>query len=1158
MVGPNGSGKSNVVDALAWVMGEQGVKNLRGGNMADVIFAGTAARPALGRAEVSLTIDNTDGALPIDYSEVTITRTLFRSGGSEYAINGTPCRLLDIQELLSDTGMGKEMHVIIGQGKLDEVLAATPEERRGFIEEAAGVLKHRKRKEKALRKLEAMQADLLRIEDISAELRRQLGPLARQAAAARRAQVIQSEVFAGRARILADDIAQAQARLSSQNSDSSRLEEEKAQLGAVLTEKKAYLAQLQQDAENANPHLAALIARWQQLASLVERYRGLIQLAQERMRSLEMPAAAPTGEDPEQLRQRAAQVAAQTAELEQEIVAAQQELQAVIAERETKEAAEKNLDQRLGQMNRSVADRRETAARLGGKIAAARSRLEAWTEEYERVQKATAAAQERVAEAAAQIAELEQDAVAQSDGGDDISQTYAELAGQQQKCGEKLETARKNLALAQQRAAEWQAKADTLQLSLAPEDATAWVVKDYRLGVSGLVRDHIKIQRGWEAALEAALQGIAGGALISDTAAAVDALRAARSAKAGHLELLITDAQKNSTALAQAAVQALQASGFSVDRAQIAGEVLLGEDRPTQALREMLAGTLLCVDLVTAKELLACGAPQVATAEGDLLSPHRVAGGEVDKNLLLSRQSAFAAAVEEAEKAKTAVEKAAQALESAQAEAERVQSDYENAGRELNARDARLAAVTAQLGVLRQSLAAGESEVERNQARAEHIRQEQEKGERELAAAEQAHADLGVQPQDLEKKLLDLQEEQRSAHIASMEARGKETEARLLLRTREERLRPLAGKVEYLEKSARIAEEKLAQAARAAARRAELHGEIQELSEQAGQAFSIAEDLLQAAQEERTAADAARLERDTALRAARQEVDELAEKAHQLEDLQHQRELARTEMRIQYEQLAAKSVELLGVEPDTLIEEYGPHLPIVTAEGEEIPYVRATQEQNLARAEKALARLGKINPLALEEHAALEERQKYLTTQLQDLRRSRADLLQIIEEIDARVEGIMQRALADVAKEFQEVFSYLFPGGEGKLELTDSASPLTAGVDIFARPPGKRVKRLSLLSGGERSLTAIAFLMAIFKARPSPFYVLDEVEAALDDTNLSRLLELFRNLQRNSQLLIITHQKRTMEIADVIYGVAMREQGVTSVISQRLPELLGE
>ncbi|VEI12702.1 chromosome segregation protein SMC [Trueperella bialowiezensis] len=1165
VVGPNGSGKSNVVDALAWVMGEQGAKNLRGGAMADVIFAGTAKRPALGRAEVTLTIDNSDGALPIDYSEVTISRTLFRTGGSEYAINGTACRLLDIQELLSDSGMGKEMHVIIGQGKLDEVLTATPEDRRGFIEEAAGVLKHRRRKEKALRKLESMQGNLTRIEDLAAELRRQLGPLARQAATARRAQVIQAEVFDARARILADDVAQAQARLQAQAVDEEKFAAQREQLAHKLAEARAEVARLQAEADAASPHIAALTEDWQRLSSLVERFRSLGQLAMERQRSLTQ--AAPNthrGESPESIRQRAQQARLEEEALAKEVRDAEDALHAVIAQRERAEAREAELTEQLAGINRTLADRRETAARLSGKIATATSRIEALTAERERVLAAVAGAEERAAQAETQVIELEQQAVAHADGDDSLSISHEEAARSQQEARDAVEHARQALVEAQAAVVEWRTKADTLELSLEPQDATAWLVGEHRAGVQGLVRDAVKISAGWEAAAEAALAGVAEGAIVKDVGAAVDALRAARQVGAGHLELLVADAHTASdpaTSREAKASEALNVCGLAADQARLATDVITGESTTADALRALVAGTVLCIDLAAAQQLLDAGAPAVATMAGDVLTPSHAWGGEVQAAAILSRQAAYDDARTQQEKAQQQVEEYEIDLDNARARAEVAEQEFNSLAAELSARDSQLAAVTAQLGVLRQSVAAAHQEVERNSQRADHIDADLTARSTELDTLREQQDQLDAEPEDLAARASQLATEQTSAHKATVAARSDETEARLKLRTREERLRASSGKSDALENQAKAVEARIAQEERQAARRADAAQIADRVAADAHAALAATQELLAAVTSERHEAEAQRSTRETELSAARRYFERLQAEDRELGDVAHRQELALAEQRLKYDQLAERAISDLGMSAEVLVAEFGPHLPIKqpVEEGKEpkpdIPFVRAEQEKRLAKAERDLSRLGKINPLALEEHAALEERQRYLTEQLEDLRRSRADLLGIVKEIDERVEEVMTSALADVAREFESTFARLFPGGKGKLTLTDPDDVLTTGVDIEARPPGKRVKRLSLLSGGERSLTAIAFLVAIFKARPSPFYVMDEVEAALDDTNLSRLLGLFEELQDNSQLLIITHQKRTMEIADALYGVAMREDGVTTVISQRVKDL---
>src|SRR5689334_22917959 len=368
IVGPNGSGKSNVVDALAWVMGEQGAKSLRGGKMEDVIFAGTSGRPPLGRAEVLLTIDNSDGALPIEYAEVTISRTMFRSGGSEYAINGTPCRLLDVQELLSDSGIGCEMHVIVGQGQLDSILHATPEDRRGFIEEAAGVLKHRKRKEKALRKLDSTDGNLTRLNDLLSEIRRQLKPLGRQAEVARKAAVVQADVRDARARIMADDLVIARTALEQELADESILVERREEVEAALAEAREAEGALEAALRDDLPALSRAQDTWFGLSSMRERLRGTASLAAERVRNAagSEEETLELGRDPDELEAEAERVRADESEIAAEVETHRTVLEQAVTDRRTAEEAATEEDRRLAGLQRAAADRREGLARLAG------------------------------------------------------------------------------------------------------------------------------------------------------------------------------------------------------------------------------------------------------------------------------------------------------------------------------------------------------------------------------------------------------------------------------------------------------------------------------------------------------------------------------------------------------------------------------------------------------------------------------------------------------------------------------------------------------------------------------------------------------------------------------------------------------------------------
>ncbi|AZN29735.1 chromosome segregation protein SMC [Flaviflexus salsibiostraticola] len=1157
VVGPNGSGKSNVVDALAWVMGEQVAKTLRGGSMADVIFAGTANRPALGRAEVSLTIDNSDGALPISYTEVTISRTLFRSGGSEYAINGSPVRLLDIQELLSDTGMGREMHVIVGQGRLDAVLQATPEERRSFIEEAAGVLKHRRRKEKALRKLESMTGNLNRLSDLTAELRRQLGPLARQAQAARSAQVIQAEVRDAQARLLADDIAQVQARLSAAVEDESRLRAERETLAAQRSAVRDEVAKLEEQRAKANPVIADLTESWQRLSTQAERFTSLVSLAGERARALSVQPESQRRESPEELRSRAASIRADETDLQHAKERAEHALQEAVDRRAKAEDVERELDREISALSRAIADRREDAARLSGRIVTAASRVESLTEEKDRVESARQSALEREADAQAKVAAAEEAIVAHDGGNDELSKDYEELAGMLAAAKQALAEARDEQSEARGRRDISQTRAETLMLSLEPEDGSAGVL-DSVPGITGWLRESLDVAEGWEAAAEAALGDTAKALTAEDVDAAIAAIRHVRDGESGRVVIAVR------TTAGQGADQTVGASDRTLDdaaRAALAsvgideGDAVLASDAVTgwPGLDRALAGTILAADLTLAGRLVAAGAPRVVTRDGDSIGPDAASGGAVAEASILARQAAARAARAEAETAVKDLAAAGVRVAKSQADLDDIEGRAAAARAEMHARDSQLAASTAELGVLRQSLTAARAEVERNTARLEKIALELASRREELASLEADQKAQDTDPKELEERLAHAQERKTARHAETVAARSGETEGRLALRIAQERVSVISGKADALERHARAEEARLIEEQRRQTRRAH-HARIAlQVAELAGRTLERVESARDTAARLRREAESGRADRDAALIEARRRLDEVDARIAEVDDAVNRRDVARAEQRIRLDQLEERARADLSMGADELVAEFGPLVDVPTDEGS-VPYVREEQQKRLDQAQKKLARLGRINPLALEEHAALEERHTYLSDQLDDLRRSKADLIQIVADIDERVQSVLTDAYRDVQEAFVHVFSTLFPGGEGRLVLTGD-DPLTAGLEIEARPPGKRVKRLSLLSGGERSLTALAFLVAIFKARPSPFYVLDEVEAALDDINLGRMLTMFKELQDSSQLIVITHQKRTMEIADTIYGVAMREHGVSTVISQRLKDL---
>ncbi|MFI6526205.1 chromosome segregation protein SMC [Streptomyces uncialis] len=1160
VVGPNGSGKSNVVDALSWVMGEQGAKSLRGGKMEDVIFAGTTGRPPLGRAEVSLTIDNSDGALPIEYAEVTLTRIMFRNGGSEYQINGDTCRLLDFQELLSDSGIGREMHVIVGQGQLDSVLHADPMGRRAFIEEAAGVLKHRKRKEKALRKLDAMRANLARVQDLTDELRRQLKPLGRQAAVARRAAVIQADLRDARLRLLADDLVRLREALRTEIADEAELKRRKESAEAELKAAAAREEDLEDQVRRLTPRLQRAQQTLFDLSRLTERVRGTVSLADARVTSAtSAPPDERRGRDPEDMEREAARVREQEAELNAALEAAAFALEDTVTHRAALERALTDEERRLKDVARAIADRREGLARLSGQVAAARSRAASAQAEIDRLATARDAAQERSASAQAEYENLKAEVDGLDAGDEELGHRYEDAKAELAAADTALTTAREAATAVERRRAAVAARHEALSLGLRRKDGTGALLaaRDSLTGLLGPAAELLTVTPGHEVAVAAAFGAAADAVAMTSTAQAAEAIRRLRKQDGGRASILLTHAPDPDPDPVPA--------GRHPPRA---ADLVRGPEELMPAVRRLLRGFVVVGTLEDAEDLVhARPALTAVTAEGDLLSAHFAHGGSAGAPSLLEVQ----ASVDEAAAELTELEQRCAALADEQRTAGELRRTHAARAEELDTlrrtADRARSSVAQRLGALAGQARGAAGEADRARAAAEAAQEAleqalmdvEERAERLVVAEESAAvADEGEEPDTSVRDRL-------AADGAN--ARQTEMEARLQLRTHEERVKALAGRADGLDRAARAEREARTRAEQRVARLRHEAAVAAAVASGARQLLAHAEVSLLRAEAEQSAAGSAKAVRERDLAAARDTGRVLKAELDKLTDSVHRGEVLGAEKRMRIEQLETKALEELGVEPAGLIAEYGPDQPVPPsppADGEELPedpahprnqplpFDRAGQEKRLRAAERAYQQLGKVNPLALEEFAALEERHQFLSEQLEDLKKTRTDLLQVVKEVDERVEQVFTEAYRDTAREFEGVFSRLFPGGEGRLVLTDPDNMLTTGIDVEARPPGKKVKRLSLLSGGERSLTAVALLVSIFKARPSPFYVMDEVEAALDDTNLQRLIRLMQELQEASQLIVITHQKRTMEVADALYGVSMQGDGVSKVISQRL------
>ena len=1160
IVGPNGSGKSNVVDALAWVMGEQGAKSLRGGKMEDVIFAGTSGssgRPPLGRAEVSLTIDNSDGTLPIDYTEVTIGRTMFRSGGSEYAINGTPCRLLDVQELLSDSGIGREMHVIVGQGQLDAVLRATPEERRGFIEEAAGVLKHRKRKERALRKLEAMEANLTRVTDLTGEIRRQLGPLGRQAEAARRAAVIQAEARDARLRLLADDLVQLTAALEQEVADESALIARRTEIEESIASLRDRLAGLEGEAAHAQPEALRAQDRWMRLQHLRDRLESTASVAAERVRLLSQDDVdeTTTGRDPEELRAQAAQAREAEVELRAEVAQTSAALEAAVQTRADAERALAEEQKQLARLARADADRREGLAKLAGQVAARRSRIEAGEAEIGRLRQAIESSLARAREAEQEFATLEATIAHVEAGEEGLDSAYEKAAAALEAAEQQVEAAREAERTAERDRSAGQARLEALELSLRHKDGAAALLAaaDSSHGVVGSVAALLQVSGGHEGAVAAALGWASDAVAVGSADHAAAAVRSLREQDAGRAGLVVAG-----TARATDPASWPPLEGYAV----WARDMVTAPEDVAPAVEQLLERVALVPDAASALALVARDEQITAvTSEGDVFGPGFARGGGNGGQSLIEIQSAVEEARASVADATRRLQQGRFARAAAQESVRVLTEQVDSALEALHESDARMAAVAERLGHLGGAMRSARAEAERTQRGVADATAALDADRAELATLSERLEEAGAEPGEAEEPSAD---ERDRLEAEASAARTAETELRLTLRTKEERARALSGRAESLEGAARnelAARARLQERRERRSREAAIAASVQVA---AGFAVGRMSEALVRAGEARAEHERLRAERDQHLRGIRDALAAQQDELRELTDTVHRDEVARAQQLARIEQLQGKAIEELGVDPEVLTEDFGPHQPVPSIPGpdddpdaavEPMPYVREEQEKRLRRAERGLGALGRVNPLALEEYAALEERHKFLTTQLEDLKHSKRDLLDIVKEVDERVQRVFADAYEDTAAQFERVFERLFPGGEGRLVLTDPSDMLTTGIEVEARPPGKKIKRLSLLSGGERSLTAVALLVAIFKARPSPFYIMDEVEAALDDTNLGRLITLFEELRDSSQLIVITHQKRTMEVADALYGVSMRGDGVTAVVSQRLRDV---
>lgn len=1211
VVGPNGSGKSNIVDALTWVMGEQGAKNLRGSSMEDVIFAGTSSRPPLGRAQVSLTIDNSDRTLDIDYTEVTISRTIYRNGGSEYAINGSQCRLLDIQELLSDTGLGQQMHVIVGQGRLDAILKADPSGHRAFIEEAAGILKHRKRKERALRKLANTETNLSRLDDLLGEIRRQLGPLGRQARISRRADSIQVALRDAQARIYADDAVTSMRRRTQLREELGAVRGELNTAQQQLAQVKVRIEQVEALSSQSSPAIAAINQTFHELSRIEERLRALAQLAGERGRSLLGQVVTNVGEDAGMLENRAVELDRQAEEQRTVVADARLALDKATEQRAGDEKRLASVRQTLTELRRSaqqrdarIANLRELIAREESAVELAETRIRDFT-----TQRDGLAAQRDDAEQQRRSLERESETIADDDGRE-LDEARARL----QECQDALNTLQARQRELDGTIISLRAKADALNDTLDSRNASGALERDPQVGALGRLADYIRVDEGWEEAVAHALDIFASAMIVPETANMLHALSAARDDRLGKAVVIRADGAGADDGSADARSAASQ-SGWSgpVSAATLVHANPHASDQRVAAgvvaaVRTLLNDVAAVDDVDGAQQAVEHGWRRAVTAAGETFAAGVAAVGgsslsQSDLSLAARRDKALQRVAElesqvadvsgQVEQSRKARDQARLAVDAAAQRRTEARLKAQQAERALRSATDRVANITKQIAALEDKIAATREDGDAHRLKVDDLN-------RALTSAQEStseHGDLDEltdRERDLDRALATAREHEMAAKITWNEANRKSeslTRQAGLLHDQAREATERRTRIEALNERRRAQAARTARIAADATRTADLV------------AASIREVV---AERERLQAEAS--SHDEELKTLRAQRNEIEPKVTGLRNREHELDVERERQAAAYGQLTQKVSDDLGLTLEELARDFGPDKPVpvldddgrpipvsepeandnggngdvANADGDEtggnesdtdaaetddaetdadtadnivyrtVPYVRAEQVKRLEKAKRDLAALGKVNPLATEEYDALQARNQYLNDQRNDVVKSRDDLMTLIKDLDATMVEVFRSAFEDTAAAFEKVFATLFPGGTGRLRLENPDDLLATGVIVEASPAGKRVKQLSLLSGGERSLTALALLFAIFTARPSPFYVMDEVEAALDDVNLTRLINAFNELREHAQLIIITHQQRTMSIADALYGVTMRADGVTAVVSQKL------
>ena len=1123
VVGPNGSGKSNVVDAIAWVLGAQGPSTVRSGKMDDVVFAGTSERKALGRAEVSLVIDNSVGLLPVEFTELTITRILYRAGDSEYSMNGVPCRLLDIQELLSDAGVGRQQHIIVAQGQIDQVLNARPEDRRTIIEEAAGILKYRRRKERSERRLSSTEANLTRLQDLQREVRRQLRPLEKQADAAKRHGDVVSELHSLRLHLAGREIASLRISQANSGAEREQLSREEIQLRSHLADLDERILRLESKLIASGDGGMDLLPRAE---SLRERCKGLLALVNERTRAVERDKGALLAADVlatleaeqsrilielENVSEREALIAPKFEEVEESETLLKADRDA--ADLEEISGMQLGASDRAGEVRGELVALRSTVGREVAEESRLRTRLENLLEQVQIANKRFEELQVNI-----QIAtDAELPLVASLDRANEKEKVAARS----------LDTVEVELREAIEDQRSWQARTEILELSLSQARNSSGLHElQGAKGVQGLLAELIEIDPGWELAVEAGLGETLSSVVIQDPKSARSALELLREKSIPGA--VITTVPREIKRMAQIVGAPLRQHVRSLDGKlnDLLDHLLHSVVCVEQGWKEAVDGSLENPDLT------------FVTLQGDRCGPDGWRVGQAGSAVTLVAFEEATLACENAHNRRESAESKRQAALSA---FESSKSDLLKAAAELQANDDVLTKASDLVGRTQQEVAASANDISALRVRLDELQlvllvDEPRLSELEnvlpaLEAAESAERDVILESGNRRDVL-----EGRARELAAIRSQLTVNASNFI--EQKERLENRSSEI-----SVQLLQHE-SESVHAADRRTRIEQIIISLRVLRdlllGHATRLEEEVTRLREKRQKLSQEVRLV-TSELETSRRERSAAEKRLLELRELLGRLDVADAERRLRLENVVQLVRSELEVEPDVAIAHELPSLPEGTSA---VARVRELDAD--------LRRMGPINPLALQEFEELSERHDFVAEQLEDVKKGRRELNKVISAIDEEIVRVFSSAFADVSENFEQLFSTLFPGGQGKLRLTNPSDLLGTGIELEAKPSGKNVRKLSLLSGGERSLTALAFLFAIFRSRPSPFYVMDEVEAALDDVNLHRFLGLIAEFRKEAQLVIVSHQKRTMESADVLYGVSMAPGGTSKVLSEKV------